>query len=276
MDTAHTPGLAQIRRWAQRGTLPHALILSGAGAAEGARLAAAAMECRSGTERPCLSCRACRKVYGGIHPDVATADDPAHKTLSVDSIRRLCADVYIRPNEGERKVYIFPDCQRLTEQDQNVLLKIVEEGPPYAAFIFCTEHLELLLKTLRSRCVHLPLCAAGAQDPASLELSEAQALCQALLRGDRPGLVRLGVSLERRRMEREDLSALLEQAREYLAQQLRRRIASPEGGDEKGALSPRQMASAMETLRRCRRACGYNVGAGHVLGVLTVEWEAMI
>ena len=79
-------------------------------------------------------------VFSGIHPDVITVRDEAHKNLSVDTVRQIRADAYIRPNEGARKVYIFPDCTILTEQDQNVLLKIVEEGPPYAAFLFCAEN----------------------------------------------------------------------------------------------------------------------------------------
>lgn len=88
-------------------------------------------------------------MFSGIHPDVITVRDEAHKNLSVDTVRQIRADAYIRPNEGARKVYIFPDCTILTEQDQNVLLKIVEEGPPYAAFLFCAENSSVVLQTLR-------------------------------------------------------------------------------------------------------------------------------
>ena len=71
-------------------------------------------------------CEGCRKVLSGIHPDVITVRDDQHKNISVDVVRQIRSDAYIRPNEGERKVYIFPDCALLTDQDQNVLLKIVE------------------------------------------------------------------------------------------------------------------------------------------------------
>ena len=98
-----------------------------------------------------------------------------------------CGDT---PNEGERKVCIFPDCKQLTPQDQNVLLKIVEEGPAYAAFIFCTPTAHMLLPTIRSRCVEMHV--TGEEQEVS---SRAAALCRVLTEGDDAVLQHL-VSLE--------------------------------------------------------------------------------
>ena len=152
------PAAIRIREAATRGTLSHALLFTGNGdLAAAAGYAAAALECVGTAERPCGVCPACRKVLAGIHPDVITVRDPDHKNIAVDVVREIRADAYIRPNEGNRKVYVFPDCALLTEQDQNVLLKVVEEGPPYAAFLFCAENAAVVLQTLRSRCVELKL-----------------------------------------------------------------------------------------------------------------------
>ena len=127
-----------VRSAARRGQLSHAVILTGEGdKPSAARFIAAAHLCRGEGERPCLRCNACRKVMEGIHPDVTEVKDADRKELAVDTVRALRQDVYIRPNEGERKVYVFPDCALLTEADQNILLKTVEEGPPSAAFLFC-------------------------------------------------------------------------------------------------------------------------------------------
>ena len=154
---ASNPVAVRIREAAGRGALSHALLFSGPGdRLSAARYAAAAMECRE-SGKPCGVCPACRKVFADIHPDVVTVRDSEHKNIAVDVIRAARADAYIRPNEGERKVYLFPDCALLTEQDQNVLLKVVEEGPPYAAFLFCAENVSQVLPTLRSRCVELKL-----------------------------------------------------------------------------------------------------------------------
>ena len=152
----------RLRRAAAGGALPHAIIFSGSGdRMAAARFAAAAMECEAQSGKPCLQCRQCRKVLEDIHPDVQTVQDPDHRELPVDLLRSLRQDAYIRPNDGAAKVYIFPDCDALNQRDQNVLLKLVEEGPPYAAFLFCAENASVLLPTIRSRCVEVKLPPAG-------------------------------------------------------------------------------------------------------------------
>ena len=157
LEFAKTDTAARLRAAAGRGALPHALIFSGSGdRVAAARYAAAAMECTA-QHKPCLTCPACRKVVQDIHPDVSFVRDAEHKELSVDTVRTMRADAFIRPNEGARKVYIFEDCTILTEKDQNVLLKLVEEGPAYAAFFFCAENPAVLLQTIRSRCVEVKL-----------------------------------------------------------------------------------------------------------------------
>ena len=170
----------RIRAAASKGTLSHAAILSGSGdRMAAARYFAAALECEGEGERPCLRCRQCRKVLEDIHPDVVTVRDDGHKELPVELVRQLRQDVYIRPNDGARKVYIFADCGQLNQRDQNVLLKIVEEGPAYAAFLFCAETAAALLPTVRSRCVEWKV----AGQPETPEMEQARGLCRVLAQG---------------------------------------------------------------------------------------------
>ncbi|MBQ7465419.1 MAG: DNA polymerase III subunit delta', partial [Oscillospiraceae bacterium] len=166
----------RVRSAAAGHTLSHAIILTGTGDLAGAaRFVAAAHLCRE-EGAPCLTCNTCRKVMEGIHPDVITVQDEEHRELTVETVRQLKQDVYVQPNEGQRKVYLFPDCRQLNERDQNVLLKIVEEGPPYAAFLFCTASAHGLLATVRSRCVELKLRSDQEAD----DLAEAAELCRRL------------------------------------------------------------------------------------------------
>ena len=273
---------AQIREAAGRGTLSHALLFTGGGdLAAAARYAAAALECQEEGAKPCGLCPACRKVHSDIHPDVLTVRDAAHKNIAVDVVRSVRADAYIRPNEGRRKVYIFPDCGLLTEQDQNVLLKIVEEGPPYAAFLFCAENAAAVLQTLRSRCVELKL-RPGAPDSADGEpLPEAaENLCRVLGSKKRGAAAELAVRLEKKRMTREDLSAMLEGCREAFSaallslygqqpEEIRRESVSFLAKN----LTKSQIVRTIELLQKYRGECAYNVGPGHVLGALAVELE---
>ena len=94
------PAAIRIREAATRGTLSHALLLTGSGdRMSAACFAAAALECTGEESRPCGVCPACRKVLAGIHPDVITVRDPDHKNIAVDVVRAIRADAYIRPNE---------------------------------------------------------------------------------------------------------------------------------------------------------------------------------
>ena len=281
MDFASDPIARRIREAASRGTLSHALLFSGSGdLGAAAQYAAAAMECQSG-QKPCGTCSACRKVFSGIHPDVITVRDEAHKNLSVDTIRQIRSDAYIRPNEGSRKVYIFPDCTILTEQDRNVLLKIVEEGPPYAAFLFCAENSSVVLQTLHSRCVELKLHPAVTVERESSEAGVE--LCRLLAAGKRGAITELMVRLEKKRLDRDGLAAMLEQARTLLAAALLAQYGqSPEGPDAAlivqlgKRLTKQRIMGTIELLQTYRGACAYNVGVSHVLGALAVELEEIL
>lgn len=279
------PAARRIREAAGRGTLSHALLLTGSNALDAARYAAAAMECQGAGEKPCGVCPACRKVMADIHPDVVTVRDPEHKNIAVEVVRSVRADAYIRPNEGERKVYIFPDCTLLTEADQNILLKVVEEGPPYAAFLFCADSAGQVLQTLRSRCVEWMTGSAQAASAAGQEGQQeaAEQLLRALLERRRGAVTAVAVELERRKLSREDLSALLERLRDLLARGLALQYGGEVSGEDREmallaakTLTKPQIMGTIELLQKYRGDCTYNVGAGHVLGALAVELEGIL
>jgi len=272
------PVYSRIRAAAARGALSHALLFTGPGdRLDAARFAASAFQC-TGQPRPCGACPACRKVREDIHPDVITVADEQHKSIAVEVVREVRKDAYIRPNEGERKVYIFPDCALLTEQDQNVLLKLVEEGPPYAAFLFCAENPAAVLQTLRSRCVELKLHPSAA--PAGTEDGGGEALCRTIARGRRGSVAELAVRLEKKKLSREALAALLEHSGTLFTEALLLLYGrSVEGEDREIAeligkrLTKAQIMRTIELLKKYHRECGYNVGPGHVLGALAAELE---
>ncbi|MSR44284.1 MAG: AAA family ATPase [Phycisphaerales bacterium] len=65
---------------------------------------------------------------------------------------RLDAPVYRSSVMGAWKVFIIDEAERLETDGQNVLLKTLEEPPPWTTIILVTNNLDRLLPTVRSRC----------------------------------------------------------------------------------------------------------------------------
>ena len=126
-------GNARLRQMLEnrRVGLPHACLISGpvgSGRHTLAGLISAAMVCQAQgeDERPCRNCGQCKKVFAGIHPDVNVITGSAEgKPISVDQVRQLRADAYIRPNEGRRKVYILENAGEMNPSAQNAMLKLL-------------------------------------------------------------------------------------------------------------------------------------------------------
>ena len=280
-DFSKTDTAVRLRAAAANGALSHALIFSGSGdRTAAARYTAAAMEC-TGVQRPCLVCPACRKVMQGIHPDVISVRDAEHKELSADTVRAMRADAFIRPNEGARKIYIFEDCTILTEKDQNILLKLVEEGPAYAAFFFCAENPAALLQTIRSRCAEVKLAPAAQERAAPDE--NALELARRIAKGTRASRAAFLTRLEAGKVSREALADLFEQARLLLAGALLLPYGSPpRAGTEEvvqllaSRLTKPQILCTIVLLQTYRSHCSYNVGVGPTLGGFAVELEEIL
>lgn len=150
-----------LRSSVGRGRLSHFYLISGpsgSGKHTLAQLLAAAILCQN-TDRPCLRCASCRKVMANTHPDFITVDDPERKTVPVELIRQARAELYIQPNEADKKIYLFPRGQDMGVPGQNALLKVLEEPPSYGVFILLADNPNSLLPTVRSRCTELALHA---------------------------------------------------------------------------------------------------------------------
>ena len=140
-----------------RGHISHFYLISGpegSGKHTLAKLLAEAILCE-GSRKPCGSCVHCRKMASGNHPDFITVEDPEHKNVAVKIVREIRDEMFIRPNEAEHKIYLFP--QELGLEGQNALLKIMEEPPAYGVFLLLTDNPDKLLPTVRSRCTELKM-----------------------------------------------------------------------------------------------------------------------
>lgn len=243
-------------------TLGHAFILSGpAGSAKHtlAAILARAMVCSGAGTKPCGACPGCKKALGGIHPDIITvAPLEAGKAITVDQVRQMRADAYIRPNEARRKVYILEQTDRLRGEAQNAMLKLLEEGPVYAAFLLLCENPGSLLPTVRSRCETLTLTAGvqedSGEDGQTVQL--AKQLVQLWLEGNEAALMEHCVRIEREKWDRQQVAELIEQmTRQFCA-------LVPTANHR------RRVLQGVRLMDELRRAAAQNVGPGPLAGWL--------
>lgn len=302
---------ARLEASLDAGKLSHCYLISGppgAGKHTLARLLAAAMECQQ-PAAPCLRCAACRKVLSDNHPDVITVDEPEKKQVPVERIRRARADVFIRPNEGRRKVFVIPRAQDLNDSAQNALLKILEEPPAYGAFLLLADTPEKLLPTIRSRCSELHLTPLDAptlrrtlgerfptRDDAELDgavrrsggfLGQALALlesaesvlpqtvrfAQVYAARDTLGLLELCCSMEK--WKRQQFAPVLEQIRRLLVDALATRKGSTPPSEGARAIAETRTAptllAACQTLQIALDDCWANVGIANICAGLFVK-----
>ncbi len=127
----------------------------------------------------CGECPACRKIERLLHPDVqwlfptpgTVKDEEIEDILgrkssetffrpsfakaashSLEAIRNLRTISGKRPYEGNAKVFIVTEGDRMTVEGANAFLKLLEEPPDDTVIVITTARRNALLPTIRSRC----------------------------------------------------------------------------------------------------------------------------
>jgi DNA polymerase-3 subunit delta' len=164
---ARIPGqaraVAQLQRAATRPV--HAYLLvgpRGSGVEEAARCFAAALITTDASSSEDGE-RTWDLVLRGVHPDVVEIDPPATQ-IRIEDAQAVVDEVWRSPIEGERKVVVLFDAERLrlNEAAANKLLKTLEEPPPRAVIVLVTSGADQLLPTIRSRCQRVDFAYLGA------------------------------------------------------------------------------------------------------------------
>ncbi|MBA2313654.1 MAG: DNA polymerase III subunit delta', partial [Actinobacteria bacterium] len=130
------------------------LLLGPRGSGKGAvsKAMAAALICSREPNVGCGRCSVCARIARRRHPDVHHIV-PEGPLIAVDVIREsVIPEASRSPFEGERKVFILEEAERMNEPAQNALLKTLEEPQLDTAFILLSEAEEEVLETIRSRC----------------------------------------------------------------------------------------------------------------------------
>jgi DNA polymerase-3 subunit gamma/tau len=86
----------------------------------------------------------------------------------IDTVREIINRSQFRPIESECRVWVLDECQKMTGDAQNALLKILEDTPSHVYFILCTTEPQKLLPTIRGRCSQFQVKTLNEEDMLSL------------------------------------------------------------------------------------------------------------
>jgi DNA polymerase-3 subunit delta' len=209
----HTSQAHQLAQAVELDHVRHAYLFSGpkgVGKSTLARLFARALNCtESKSGVPCRACLSCRKIGRGVHPDVQTYSletqevvserkGTKNTTLTIETVRELCAATALRPMEGRWRVILVEDAEAMQGIAQEALLKTLEEPPRFMVLVLLTDDGEAMLPTIRSRCQtvdlrpvsHATIVAGLVEDGAAAD----QADRIAALAAGRPGWAKRATS----------------------------------------------------------------------------------
>jgi DNA polymerase-3 subunit delta' len=125
---------------------------------------AKALACQKGSLLDaCDRCRACLAIDRGLYPDVQVLE-PDGQFYRKNQLDELIASAFQRPMQGERRVFILKEAQRLNESAANAFLKTLEEPLASNVFILLTQNLNVMLPTIQSRCQILKFMPLSSHD----------------------------------------------------------------------------------------------------------------
>ncbi|MBK8178954.1 MAG: DNA polymerase III subunit [Planctomycetes bacterium] len=168
----HGDLLRGLWRAARSERLPHGLLFHGPvglGKFRAARALAQGLFCGAPGDDlgPCGACGPCKRFLSGGHPDLFVIDPPREidEQIRVGHIvprdgpgepgESAASFLALRPSEGGWRIVILRQAERMGEQAQNALLKMLEEPGESVLWVLTTEKVGALLPTIQSRVVSL-------------------------------------------------------------------------------------------------------------------------
>jgi len=218
-----------LRSMLDRDRVPHSLLFhgpAGVGKATVAVAFAAGLLCH-GTGPPCGHCDSCHLVSTGNHPDLLmvkrlpkrpprrtkTGEPELATVIAVDQIRAMSHLAGQSARLGGRRVILIDEAERMNANAQNALLKTLEEPAPRVIMILVASRPQLLLPTVRSRCLSIRFAALRTADLAQLlermGYDPQEASSRAALADGCPGLA-IEMDVETQLTRREQLLSTME------------------------------------------------------------------
>jgi DNA polymerase-3 subunit delta' len=188
----HHNAYKRLSGFLRKGKIPHALLFTGIeGVGKRTTAMTFAMGCNCGGSsvvsgelsvvsgnpqptthpHPCGSCRSCKKILSGNHPDVSLIE-PSGPYIRIAQIRELCHTLGMKPYEAKTRVVVIANAQTMNPEAANALLKVLEEPPERTVLILTAIQTSDLLPTILSRCQHVRFDPIPKEDIESLLIKE--------------------------------------------------------------------------------------------------------
>lgn len=105
----------------------------------------------------CDCCDSCLKMLDGQNHDAFVEVDAASRS-GKDDVERILSDLEVMTFSGKKRIYLFDEAHRLSEEAKTALLKPMEDNDygsqdKRLVCIFCTTEPSKMKETIRSRCV---------------------------------------------------------------------------------------------------------------------------
>ena len=98
------------------------------------------------------NCKSCIRFDSQNHPDIKIINEES-ETIKINTVREMIQAE--KPILSDKKIYIINDCDKMTKEAQNSLLKTLEEPPEYIVIILIASNSDMILNTIKSRCTKI-------------------------------------------------------------------------------------------------------------------------
>lgn len=153
----HKRELEIIKKTLKNNRLSHAYLLSGKEGIGKKKIAFEIIKYLNCLNRDLDECESCNECINCVKMNHKNKEDyffinPIEGKIKIDQVRNLSNRIFYKSVDDGYKFVLIDDCEKITIEAANSLLKLIEEPPHKTCFFLITGDEEKVIKTIKSRC----------------------------------------------------------------------------------------------------------------------------